>query len=182
MNRWASFFRPVGLRKRVSHLSPLRAKGPSTSQPKAKRACERRPGLSASKIIKPQRGGTTNNQSVPRSLGALPETWRGDGRTIRVGLKRGLSHPVGACSILSGRSQGGARSSLALGWLVAGRWPEASEPIDEGGGVAHLKMTSLSPGFQSTLQIGANFRKASGRKSTASAFNVVHRVAKPSPQ
>ena len=32
--------------------------------------------------------------------------------------------PLGLVSILSGRSQGGARASLALGWLVAGRWPE----------------------------------------------------------
>ena len=36
--------------------------------------------------------------------------------------------PLGLVSILSGRSQGGARSSLALGWLVTGRWPEAAEP------------------------------------------------------
>ena len=26
------------------------------------------------------------------------------------------------------RSQGGARSSLALGWLAAGRWPEEAQP------------------------------------------------------
>ena len=32
--------------------------------------------------------------------------------------------PLGLVSILSGRSQGCARASLALGWLVAGRWPE----------------------------------------------------------
>jgi len=41
-----------------------------------------------------------------------------------VGLKRGLSRPVGACAHFVPRSQGGARPSLALGWLVAGRWPE----------------------------------------------------------
>jgi len=35
--------------------------------------------------------------------------------------------PLGLVSILSGRSQGGAHSSLALGWLVAGRWPEESK-------------------------------------------------------
>ena len=35
-----------------------------TSQPRAKRACERRPGSTARNIIKPQRGGTANNQAV----------------------------------------------------------------------------------------------------------------------
>ena len=35
-----------------------------------------------------------------------------------------LFRPVGALPILYFQTQGGARSSLALGWLVAGRWPE----------------------------------------------------------
>ena len=34
-----------------------------------------------------------------------------------------LLRPVGALPILCFQTQGGARSSLALGWLAAGRWP-----------------------------------------------------------
>jgi hypothetical protein len=84
-----------------------RAKGPQTSQPRAQRVCERRPGYTHSNTPQPRRGETN-------AVGTTePDCY---------------AH-FGAGALPHGNPGRRSQTRCALGWLVRGLWPDAAAPL-----------------------------------------------------